>query len=123
MMNSLFGNVDQHAMTLLFVTLSGGLGLSFGRLHFKKISFGISGVLFAGILLASLKIPLSKELLTFCKDFGLSLFVYTIGLQVGPSFFGTARKEGLVLNILAAVVVLAGVLVACAFGSYLGLQK
>ena len=97
--------------TLGLVALVCAAGMALGSLKVKGIGLGSSGVLFMGILAAQFSEPPDAQMLTFVKEFGLVLFVFTIGLQLGPGFFASLRAEGLRLNILAAVLVLsAGVL-------------
>ncbi len=93
-------------VTAIVVTL----GLALGSVKFRGIGLGIAGVLFVGILCRHLGLSISPELLPFIRDFGLILFVYTIGMQVGPGFFTSLRRQGLPLNLLASgIVVLGGV--------------
>ena len=72
------------------------------------MGLGAAGVLFVGILCGHLKFTLAPDLLAFVRDFGLVLFVYTIGLQVGPGFVTSLRKQGLPLNLMAVAIVLLG---------------
>ncbi len=90
-------------------------GLGLGSVRFRGIGLGSAGVLFAGILLGHFGLKLRPETLDFVRDFGLILFVFTIGLQLGPGFFASLRKEGLKLNALALGIVAAGF--ALALGS------
>ncbi|MBX7247251.1 MAG: putative transporter [Candidatus Sumerlaeaceae bacterium] len=85
------------------------LGLVLGSLKFRGIGLGIGGVLFAGLLLGHLKIAMDESVLEFAREFGLVLFVYTIGLQVGPGITSALKKDSLPLNMLASSVVLLGV--------------
>lgn len=96
-----------HAVLVLALVISAGILL--GKVRLFGISFGIAGVLFAGILAAHLQLSVNEGILDFVKDFGLILFVYSIGLQVGPGFFASLRRQGLAINLLAAAVVLLGV--------------
>ncbi|RYD35354.1 MAG: putative transporter [Verrucomicrobiaceae bacterium] len=84
------------------------LGLSMGSLKFRGVGLGTAGVLFAGILVGHFGKPLNSQTLGFVKEFGLILFVFTMGLQLGPGFFATLRQQGVKLNILAAAVVILG---------------
>jgi putative transport protein len=84
------------------------LGLALGQIEVRGIRLGVAGVLFAGILFGHFHLILPTETLGFVRDFGLILFVYTIGIQVGPGFLTSLRKQGLPLNLLAAGVVFAG---------------
>lgn len=94
--------------SLVVVMLAIGSGIFFGRMKFAKISLGVSAVMFTGLLLGHLGYRINKEILDFIRDFGLILFVYAIGIQVGPSFFSSFRSEGLKFNLLAVSCVLMG---------------
>ena len=96
-----------HAVLILALVISAGIML--GKVRFFGVSFGVAGVLFAGILAAHFQLGINEEIVDFIKDFGLILFVYSIGLQVGPGFFASLRRQGLVINLLAAAVVFLGV--------------
>src|SRR6186713_2519055 len=84
------------------------LGMTFGSLKFRGIGLGTAGVLFAGILVGHFGQPVDHATLDFVKEFGLVLFVFTIGLQLGPGFFAAFRHQGLRLNLLAAAIVACG---------------
>ncbi|SFI91503.1 putative transporter [Celeribacter neptunius] len=103
------------AVTTLALTLAGAFGLLLGKLQIRKIGLGIGGVLFSGILVghiaARLGIEFDGEVMHFVRELGLILFVYTIGIQVGPSFFASFAKSGLRFNIAAIGIVLGGVAV------------
>jgi putative transport protein len=88
------------------------LGLTLGSFKYKGISIGIAGVLFSGIALGHLGFKVEKEILEFVREFGLILFVFTVGMQVGPGFFASLRKQGLPLNLMAAGVVVTGAMIA-----------
>jgi putative transport protein len=103
-------NSTAHAILILALVISAGILL--GKIRFFGVSFGIAGVLFAGILAAHFQLGINEEIADFVKDFGLILFVYSIGLQVGPGFFASWRRQGLVINLLAAAVVGLGVALA-----------
>src|ERR1700724_1059250 len=72
----------------------------------SRRSTGSAGVLFAGLLLGQAGLHIDQNILEFVRDFGLILFVYTVGLQVGPSFFSSLKRRGLQLNIIASTIVL-----------------
>ena len=99
------------------------LGMALGSLKIRGIGLGTAGVLFAGIALANFAEPVDHQTLAFVKDFGLVLFVFTIGLQLGPGFFAAFRQQGLKFNLLAAVIVLCGVVIAPIAGWLAGLEK
>jgi putative transport protein len=96
------------AYTVLVLALIGVFGLTLGQIKVLEIRLGVAGVLFAGIVFGHFKVTLTAETLGFVRDFGLILFVYTIGLQVGPGFFTSLRRQGLPLNLLALGIVLCG---------------
>ena len=95
---------------LLFATVI-AIGLYLGRFKFKGISIGSTWILFIGILLSHFGFRGDPHILSFMKDFGLILFVFSIGLQVGPGFFHSFRKGGLTMNMLAVTLVMLAVLV------------
>lgn len=99
------------AWAVLVLSGVGALGLAFASVKFRGVGLGIAGVLFAGIIVGHFGVHIEKEILEFVREFGLILFVFTIGLQLGPGFFASLRKQGLKLNLLAASVVLLGILV------------
>jgi putative transport protein len=88
------------------------LGLLLGKLEVKKIKLGVAGVLFSGLLIAHLGAPIDKHVLHFVRDFGLILFVYSIGIDMGPRFFSSFRKDGITLNFLAMGITLGGFIIA-----------
>ncbi len=94
--------------SIVVIMLAVGTGIFFGRLKLGKITFGVSAVMFTGLILGHLGYRIEAHILDFIRDFGLILFVYGIGLQVGPSFFSSFRNEGLKFNILAVSTVLMG---------------
>jgi putative transport protein len=96
------------AYALLVLSAAATLGLGLGKLKIRGIGLGIAGVLFSGILLGHFGFRIDHTILEFAREFGLVLFVYTIGLQVGPGFFTSLRKEGLPLNLMSAAIVLIG---------------
>ena len=93
------------------IALTAAVGLMVGKIKVKGISLGGAGALFVGILLGHLGLRVEANVLHFIQEFGLILFVYTIGMQVGPGFMDSIRRHGLVLNILSTSIVLLGVVV------------
>lgn len=89
-----------------FVIAFGGL---LGKIKVKGVSLGVTFVLFVGLLMGHLGVQIDPAVLGFIKDFGLVMFVYAMGLQVGPSFFSSFRRGGVRLNLLAVGYVLLGV--------------
>lgn len=96
------------AHSIIILALVIALGKILGRSKIFGISLGVTWVLFVGILFSHFGMTLDSNLLHFMKEFGLILFVYSIGLQVGPGFFSSFRSGGLKLNLLAVFVCLAG---------------
>jgi putative transport protein len=94
----------------LVVLLSiSALGLALGALKLRGIGLSTAGVLFVGLLFGHLHVRVDERMLEFARELGLVLFVFSIGLQVGPGFFASLRRQGLRLNALAVAVVLLGV--------------
>ena len=95
------------------LALSGALGLLLGGLNWRGIGLGIGGVLFAGLFVGHWTsvagLHLAPEMLEFVREFGLIIFVFTIGIQVGPGFFASLQKAGLQFNLIAASIVILGV--------------
>lgn len=96
------------AQSLTALCLAIVFGLAIGRIRVRGVSLGIGGVLFSGIALAHFGIRLDAETLHFVREFGLILFVFTVGLQVGPGFVDSLRRRGLILNLAAAAIVILG---------------
>ncbi|HEY3450528.1 MAG TPA: putative transporter [Myxococcales bacterium] len=98
------------AHSILILGLVIAVGLFLGSLRVANLTLGVAGVLFAGIAFGHFGFGISPEVLEFAREFGLILFVYTIGMQVGPGFFSSLKRHGLRLNLLAAAVVVLGAL-------------
>ncbi len=92
-------------LALMIVAIA---GLTLAQIKIKGVGIGVTGVLFAGIIAGHFGLRVDEEILEFVRDFGLILFVFTIGLQLGPGFFASFRKQGLKLNLLAAAIVILG---------------
>ena len=103
------------ALTVSMLALVAVVGLWIGNVKIRGVGFGIGGVLFGGIIVGHFVdqagITLSSPMLHFVQEFGLILFVYTIGIQVGPGFFASLRVSGLRLNLFAILIVILGGLV------------
>ena len=111
-LNSLFfGTGVPHSIFILTLAIAGGISLSH-HLKFKGITLGITWILFCAIAMSHFGMHLDPMVETFAKDFGLILFVYSIGLQVGPSFFSSFGEGGIKLNMLALSIVLLGCVTA-----------
>ena len=109
--NLFFGSGVPHSIFILTLAIACGIYLSH-RLKFKGITLGITWILFCAIAFSHFGMHLDPMVETFAKDFGLILFVYSIGLQVGPSFFSSFGKGGIKLNLLAVSAVLLSCLTA-----------
>ena len=93
---------------VIIISLVSALGLYLGRIKIFGISLGITFVCFAGILAGHLGIVVNKDMLYFAQSFGLILFVYALGLQVGPGFFSSLKKGGVAMNMMGLGVILLG---------------
>lgn len=109
---SLCSNYLSTANTILLYAIIISIGVFLGRFKIRGISLGITWVLFVGIFAGHLGFQIEPNTLTFIKDFGLILFVFCIGLQVGPSFFSSFKQRGITLNILAMGIVFLNIIVA-----------
>lgn len=94
--------------TLLVLAIIAATGLALGKVKIYGISLGVTFVFFAGIMAGHLGLEVNKDMLAFAQNTGLIIFVYTLGLQVGPGFFSSFKKGGVKLNLLGIAVVLAG---------------
>ncbi len=106
--------------TFLVIASVATLGLWLGQFRWRGVGLGSAGVLFAGIILGHFGVVIDPGWLGLIRDLGLILFVYTIGLQVGPGFFNSLKKQGLALNSLAAGIVLSGGALAVLIGRLAG---
>lgn len=96
--------------TLVIIFITCGIGLFLGKLRLGKFSLAGAGVFFFGIFLAHFGAKVDSVMLQFCQNFGLVVFVYALGIQVGPSFVASLKKTGLVLNAWSMALVLLGLL-------------
>lgn len=96
------------AQAVIVLSIICAIGLSLGRVRILGISLGVTFVFFVGILAGHLGLSIDPEMLSYAENFGLILFVYALGLQVGPGFFSSFRKGGITLNMLALGVILLG---------------
>lgn len=102
---------------MVVLSLISAIGLGLGKIHICGISLGVTFVFFAGILAGHFGLSIDPQMLNYAESFGLIIFVYALGLQVGPGFFSSFRKGGVQLNMLALGVVLLGTLMTV-LGSY-----
>ena len=103
---------ETSAGAVLVLSLVAALGLALGAVRLRGIGLGIAGVLFVGIAFGHFGVQVAERTREFVRELGLVLFVYSIGLQVGPGFLASLRRHGLRLNLLAAGIVVLGVLTA-----------
>ncbi len=101
--------------SIIIISIVSAIGLQLGKLKLFNISLGITFVFFVGIILGHFDLDLNKDMLNFAQNFGLIIFVYALGLQVGPGFFSSLRKGGLQLNMLGLGVVFLGLVLALIF--------
>lgn len=104
-----FGQGVAHSILMFAIVIA--LGIVLGKVKIGGISLGITWILFVGIICSHFGMLVDDHILYFMKEFGLILFVYSVGLQVGPGFFSSFRKGGLTLNMLACGIVFLGVVV------------
>ena len=109
--NELF-NTHSALQTLVLLSLIIAVGLALGRIRVRGISLGVAFVFFVGIFAGHFNLSADHGMLDFAETFGLSLFVYTLGLYVGPNFFGLMRHEGIASNLWGLGVIAIGTLMA-----------
>lgn len=120
-LNSLF--IEQTALqAVVIISLISAIGLGLGKIHIMGVSLGVTVVFFAGILAGHFGLSVDPQMLNYAESFGLILFVYALGLQVGPGFFSSFRKGGVELNMLALGVVLLGTAMTVAFHTMTGVS-
>ena len=114
---NLFTATDSVAHIILLYAIVISVGVLLGKIKIYGISLGVTFVLFAGIIAGHIGFTAPTSILNFVQDFGLILFVFCIGLQVGPGFFESFRKGGVTLNLLSTGMILLniGVMLACYF--------
>ena len=114
---NLFTTTDSVAHIAILYAVVIAIGVLLGKIKFFGISLGVTFVLFAGIIAGHIGFTGPTNILTFVQDFGLILFVFMIGMQVGPGFFESFRKGGITLNLLAVAAIILNIVVmfACYF--------
>jgi AspT/YidE/YbjL antiporter-like protein len=100
---------------IVVISLVAAVGVSLGKIRLFGVSLGITFVFFTGIIAGHLGIVINSDMLAFAQNLGLILFVYTLGLQVGPSFFSSFKKGGIELNIMSIGVILLGLVLVMVF--------
>ena len=111
-LQTLFTDVNSIAHIVLLYAFVIAVGVLLGKIKFFGVSLGVTFVLFTGIVCGHFGFTGNTQILTFMQDFGLILFVFCIGLQVGPSFFTSFKKGGVSMNVIAVGVVLLNIAVA-----------
>ncbi|RHJ95194.1 putative transporter [Parabacteroides bouchesdurhonensis] len=106
----LWGEGIGHSILLLSIVIA--IGIQLGKIKVFGVSLGITLVLFVGIILGHFGFTINHNVIHFFKEFGLILFVYSVGMQVGPGFFSSFKKGGITLNMLACGIVFLGVVIA-----------
>lgn len=106
-------------LLIFSIVILGGIGL--GNVRFRGVKLGTAGVLFVGLAASHFGLRPETEVAHFLKEFGLVLFVFALGMQMGPGFFASLRRQGRMLNTYALVLVLLGALVALAGGWMFGM--
>lgn len=117
--NGLF-NIPSALQAMVVISLICSVGLLLGKIRFGGISLGVAFVFFFGIAVGNFGLQIDRQMLMYCENFGLVLFVYTLGLHVGPNFFGSFRNEGTWLNMWAMWVILLGTLMTVGMTYVLG---
>ena len=112
----LWGEGIGHSILLLSFVIAAGIQL--GKIKVFGVSLGITLVLFVGIILGHFGFTINHNVIHFFKEFGLILFVYSVGMQVGPGFFSSFKQGGITLNMLACGIVFLGVLTAALCDRY-----
>lgn len=110
-LRALFTDTNAVAHIILVYALVVALGTLLGRIKVAGISLGVTFVLFVGLAAGHFGLTVPEPVLFFIRDFGLTLFIFFVGLQVGPSFFSSFKSGGLVLNLLTVMIVLLGIVV------------
>lgn len=105
-------SIHSSVQTVVVISLIVAVGLGLGKVRIWGISLGIAFVFFIGILAGHVGLDVDGRVLDYAETFGLALFVYTLGLHVGPNFFGSLRHEGIALNLWGLGVIVAGTLLA-----------
>ena len=108
-LNNLF-NIHSSIQTIVVVSFIIAGGLAFGKIKIMGVSLGISFVFFVGILAGHMGFSVDSVVLDYVETFGLSMFVYCLGLHVGPNFFGSLRHEGMQQNVWSLIIIIAGTL-------------
>lgn len=101
---------------IIIICLTCAIGLALGKIHIRGVKLGVTWVFFIGILAGAFGFTTDSQMLSYAESFGLIIFVYALGLQVGPGFFSSFRQGGAKLNILAIAVIVIGTFIALCVG-------
>ena len=116
-----YATANPVAYSILLVSLVAVVGLGCASIKIRGVGLGVTGVLFAGLIFGHFGFHLEHHTMEFLREFGLILFVFTIGLQIGSGFFASLRDQGLVLNSLAAAIVIGGGVLTAIFAKIFGI--
>ena len=108
------------AAAVIILALTIAIGMMLNKIKFGSVSLGVTWVLFVGIILSHFGLTIDHEICHFIKEFGLILFVYSIGIQVGPSFVSSLRDGGIKLNMLAMLIILLGCVICYGISYFTG---
>ncbi len=108
-------NVHSALQAIVVLSVICSAGMALGKMHIKGVSLGIAFVFFFGIIVGHFGFTIDHDVLLFAQSFGLTIFVYTLGLFVGPNFFGSLRHEGIALNLWSLAVILIGTILSLVF--------
>lgn len=120
-LNSIF---IEHSViqAVVVIAMISALGLALGKISIYGVSLGVTFVFFAGIAAGHFGLSIDSQMLNYAESFGLIIFVYALGLQVGPGFFGSFRKGGMTLNLLALAVIVVGTVMTLIFHWVVGVS-
>ena len=117
-----FTGTNEVALAVLVISIISVVGLGLSAIKFRGVGLGITGVLFAGLFFGHIGWHIDDGVLQFLREFGLILFVFTIGLQIGPGFFASLKKQGLPVNICASLIVVGGAALTLLVAKILGVN-
>ncbi len=112
-------NIHSALQTVVVLSLICAMGLALGKIRVRGVSLGVAFVFFMGIVAGHFQLSVDERMLDFAETFGLALFVYTLGLYVGPNFFALMRQEGIKLNLWSFAVIAVGTVMAVALTWFL----
>ena len=118
--NLIFGSGVAHSILVVAIVIA--IGVILGKFKLFGISLGMTWILFVGIIVSHFGITIDNTTMAFVKDFGLILFVFSLGLQVGPGFFASFKKGGVRLNLLTLILVLLSGLVTIVIHTITGIE-